>query len=196
MKALIVYAHPWDGSYNHALLTAVQRGLDRGGVQHETIDLNKIGFSPVLSEQDLAMYSKGGASDARVGEFQAKIRQAEFFFVIFPVWWGAMPAILKGFFDKVLLKGWAYEATSLGMLKPQIHNIRQAVVISTMNAPSIYYNVFMGQQIKHGLINGMLKTCGLNRVKWFELARVAHVSRARRERWLRQVEDYSAKLGK
>jgi putative NADPH-quinone reductase len=194
VKALIIYAHPWDGSYNHALLKAVERGLEQGGIQFETLDLNKVGFNPVLSQQDLAMYSKGGASDSRVGEYQAKIRQVDYLFVIFPVWWGAMPAILKGFFDKVLLKGWAYESSSMGMLKPLIHNIRQAVVISTMNAPSIYYNVFMGQQIKHGLINGMLKTCGLNRVKWFELARVAHVSQARREKWLAQVERYAAAL--
>jgi NAD(P)H dehydrogenase (quinone) len=195
MNALIVYAHPWEGSYNHAVLEAVQRGLAAGGTGFETIDLNIEGFNPVLTQKDLAQYSKGGTTDPKVAEYQGKINACDYLFVIFPVWWGSMPAILKGFFDKVLLKGWAYDAAPMGMLKPLIHNVKRAVVISTMNAPRFYYNVFMGQQIKYGLINGMLKTCGISPTKWFSLSRVVYVSRKKRQRWLDAIEAYARKLG-
>lgn len=191
-KALIIYAHPWNGSFNHALLEAVEKGLKKRNLAYEIIDLYKENFNPSMSVDELKMYSKGEPIDPKVKNYQEKIKSSSELYILFPVWWGTVPAILKGFFDKVFLKGWAFEPLPTGMLKPLIHNIKKTAVISTMEAPVFFYNLFMGNPIKHQLIKGTLKTCGIKTSKWFELGRVVGVKDKTRKEWLAQVEEYAS----
>ena len=194
MSALIIYAHPWDGSYGHAILESAKSGLTKAGTPFEVIDLHAEGFNPIMTGPELACYSKGLSKDPKVAEYQKKIEAATSLIIIHPVWWTSMPAILKGFFDKVLLKGWAYETGPMGSLKGKIANIEKAVVISTMNAPGWYYRFLMGNVLKHELINGCLKTCGIRKVQWIPLSGVISVKKDVREKWLRQIEATAAAL--
>ncbi len=196
MKALVLYCHPYDGSYNHAILEAVCKGLDKGHVPYEVLDLIKDDFNPVMKADDLKGYSKGQWADPKVGQYQKKMENATNLVIITPIWWGTIPAVLKGFFDKVFVDHWAYETTRFGLFHGKIKNIRQAVVISTMNAPKIAYNWFLGNPLKHSLIRVTLKFCGIKRVKWFELYRVVPVGQKKREKWLEKIERYFEKMGK
>ncbi len=192
METLILYCHPYEGSYNHAILEAVRKGIERRRASFDVIDLVGEGFNPVMSSQDLAGYSKGVWADPKVGEYQNRIAGAAYLVIIAPIWWGTIPAVLKGFFDKVFLEHWAYEITKYGMFKGKIRTIRKAVVISTMNAPKTIYNWFLGNPFKHSLIRITLKFCGIKKVKWFELYRVVTVGQKKRAKWLRDIEEYFA----
>jgi putative NADPH-quinone reductase len=194
MKILAVYAHPWEGSYNHAILEAVKRGAKRAGHSLDVIDLNKEGYNPVFSEKGLSLYNKGKFADPKVGEYQKRIEDTDYLVFVFPIWWGDMPAILKGFSDKVFLPGWAYTPHPSGLLFGKLRHIKGATVINTMGGPVVYQRFFLRAPVKRAFINNTLKNCGIKRVKLFEFGRVAKVDNKKREKWLSMVENRIAAL--
>jgi NAD(P)H dehydrogenase (quinone) len=107
VKYLIVYAHPDPKSFNRALLGAVERRLDELGAGYDVRDLYALGFDPVLARGELAPGGANGAPrDAqREREFVAG---ADALIFIYPVWWFAMPAIMKGYIDRVFAEGFAF----------------------------------------------------------------------------------------
>lgn len=193
MKTLIIFAHPWLGSYNGAILNAVQTGLTNGGHEYDTINLYQENFNPVLSEEELKSYSKGEFLDQKVGEYQQKINDADHIFFIFPIWWEVMPAVLKGFLDKLFIPGWSYDIGSTGMIHGKLKN-KSATVITTMNSPKTFYNLIYSSPIKNSFIRGTLKLCGFKKVKWFELYRVLTIGDKKRKHWLQKIESYASKL--
>jgi len=110
MRVLAVIDHPWAESFNHAILKAVVGGLEAAGHEVDVLDLHQDGFNPVMSVEELAVYTAGRWLDPKVGEYQARIDAAQWLYLVFPVWWETAPALLKGFFDKVFLPGWAFAA--------------------------------------------------------------------------------------
>jgi NAD(P)H dehydrogenase (quinone) len=123
MNALIVYAHPEPTSFTAALKDAGARALQSAGYTVEVSDLYAEGFNPVAgrhdfttiadparfhyqNEQGHAFAQNGYAADL-VRE-QQRFQKADLLVVHFPLWWGGMPAILKGWFDRVLAYGFAY----------------------------------------------------------------------------------------
>jgi len=193
MRTLIVYAHPWDGSFNRSVLDTVVNAAKKVNNQVEIIDLYKDGFNPAMSEKDLQLYSQGKFVDPLVGDYQNKIMQAEHLVFIFPIWWSVQPAILKGFIDKVFLNGWAFEYK--GMLpKGKIKHLKQTTVINTMGAPLFIYRYLMRAPIVKSFIDGSLKFSGIKNIKWLALGRIADISDTKRKKWLEMLENYFSKL--
>ncbi len=192
MKVLIVYAHPYEDSFNHAILESTIQGLKCAGHEYSLIDLNEEGFNPVLTKDELKVYPAGDFLDSNVGEYLANIKDAEHLVFIFPIWWGGVPAVLKGFFDKVFLKNETYEFKGMfpvGKLKG-----RSATVISTMNSPKVFYNWYAKSPIKRTVINGTLKLCGIKPVKWIEFSKVLSISQQKRDRMLNRILNYFTNL--
>lgn len=192
MRTVIVYAHPWNGSLNRAILDSFIKGLKAGGHEIDLIDLNKDKFNPVMSEADLAGYSKGQVLDPMVKDYQARLDKANHLAMIFPMWWSSLPAILKGFIDRVFTQGWAYDYKGM-MLEGKLKNIRSATVIYTMNMPRFFY-WFLGKPVRKTLITGTLKNCGIKKVKPIELCMAVYSKDEKRKRWLADIEKYARNL--
>lgn len=124
-KSLIVYAHPYDGSFNHAILLKAQESLSGAGFEVRTEDLNKQNFDPVVKAQGLAAHAGKGSAEADLEPYRQNILWADCLLFIYPIWWGGMPAILKGYVDRVFTGGFAY-AKGSGLLSP-----KTAVIINT-----------------------------------------------------------------
>ncbi|MDC7241176.1 MAG: NAD(P)H-dependent oxidoreductase [Spirochaetales bacterium] len=105
MKTLVIYTHPYEKSFNAAILDRVLSCLD----EPDLIDLYADKFNPVMSREDLSVYSHGASKDPKVEKYQKRIAAAERLVFIFPIWWYDAPAMLRGFFDKVLLKDFAFD---------------------------------------------------------------------------------------
>lgn len=120
---LIVLANPEPGSFCHALANAAQTALTDAGHSVEISDLYAQGFNPVAGRHDFATvadparfhYQSEQAKAARENGFSAEIareqervRKADNLILVFPLWWGGMPAILKGWLERVLAYGFAY----------------------------------------------------------------------------------------
>ena len=125
MHALVIYAHPNPGSFNHAILEAFTEGLSDGGKPFEVVDLYGINFDPCLSMKDLENVHRGTYSEDIIVQ-QQKVSQADGLAFIHPVWFTMPPAILLGWFNRVFSFGFAYRVEQIegrvkhtGLLKNQ-----------------------------------------------------------------------------
>ncbi len=108
MKYTILYAHPNPKSFNHAVLERVEGVLKARGREYVVRDLYAMQFEPRLTSNDFVLMQQGKL-DPVVAAEQSTIRQSDGIIVIHPVWWFSMPAILKGYIDRVFSRGFAYD---------------------------------------------------------------------------------------
>lgn len=186
MHTLVILAHPYVKSYCHALFERVVLTLEQAGHSVDRLHLDHEAFDPVMRGSDLAVYAKGLSVDPAVPAYQARIDAAQQLVFIFPIWWEVMPALLKGFLDKVFTKGWAYEPAKRG-LKGNLGHIRRAVIVTTMNTPKWAYRWLYGDAVQRALMRGTLRKCGVQKVEWVALTPVSHVTDAKRKAWLNHV---------
>lgn len=137
MNVLVIYAHPNPDSFNHAILQQFQAGLVSQGHTLEILDLYALGFNPLLSASDLAALQQG-ETPPEIRFHQEKVAWAEGLAFIFPIWWSSMPAVLKGWIDRVFSLGFAYafrEEGPLGLLKH-----RKALLITTAGGDQVFFD--------------------------------------------------------
>lgn len=195
MKTLIVYNHPHEGSFCSAIRDSVKEGLHKGGHECKIINLDKDGFDPVMREKDLKAFVQAG----RIGEeglddvdpivlrYMKKLRWAEHIVMIFPVWWMTMPAMTKGFVDKVIFPGVVYRMEG-GKLVSMLSGLRQVTVITTMNTPSDVYKDIFGNSLESSLIKGTFNQIGIHDIHWISLNMVKQVGDEKRWLWLDEIE--------
>jgi NAD(P)H dehydrogenase (quinone) len=114
MKYLIVYAHPNLKSFNHAIREIIEDKLRNDGMKFDVRDLYEINFNPALSGSDFVSFKQGVAPADIKGE-QEYVKNADVLIFIYPIWWFGMPAILKGYIDRVFSYGFAYKADEKGL---------------------------------------------------------------------------------
>ena len=195
MKTLIIYNHPHEGSFCSAIRDAVESGLHKGGHQHKTINLDKDEFDPVMREKDLGAFVKAG----RIGEegldgvdpivlrYMKKLRWAEHIVMIFPIWWMTMPAMMKGFVDKVIFPGVVYKMEG-GELVSMLSSLKQVTIITTMNTPSDVYKDVFDNSIEGSLIKGTFNKIGIHDIRWISLNMVKQAGDEKRWLWLDEIE--------
>jgi NAD(P)H dehydrogenase (quinone) len=113
MKYLIIIAHPNSASFSSSLIKALSEHLANAGNEVKIRNLYEIGFNPVLSADDFSSFADNQTPKDIAAE-QEYVKWAEHIIFAFPVWWGGMPAILKGYLDRVLAEGFAYEYVDNG----------------------------------------------------------------------------------
>lgn len=110
MQHLIVVAHPLIDSVTMKLSRAYAAELQALGHRQVTHDLYRMGFDPVMRSEELEPLKAGRGVPDDVMQAQAAVAGADTLTVIYPLWWASMPAILKGYVDRVFARGFAYEA--------------------------------------------------------------------------------------
>lgn len=165
MSTLIVYCHPYEQSFCRAMLDALCERYDREGTPYQVIDLHADGFDPVLSRDELAVYGEGTALDPLVTRYQERIAGADRLVFIFPIWWNDMPAMLKGWLDKVLLQGFSWEPTGAG-LKGTLTYITSAEVYTASSNPTEFLREQTGDAIQRMFIEGTLWQLGISSGTW------------------------------
>ncbi len=187
MKTTIILSHPWHGSFNKAIMDSVVNQLEQAKKAYQVIDLNKVAFNPVLEEKDLALFSKGETTDPMVQKYQHMLMETDELVFIFPVWWFGIPAILKGFFDKVMLKDFAYIEGKTG-LKGLLTHIKRTTVITTSELPTWNLILFSGNPIKGTFIRSTLRGIGLKKVRWLNSGMTSSGKKITRTNFLHKVK--------
>lgn len=136
----------------------------------------------------LSMYSIGGTKDDMVRRYQQALTRTDHIIFIFPIWWGMMPAMLKGFIDKVFLKGVIYDTTPEGALMPCL-SIDRTTLITTSEGSSDIIAPFIEGYFTPLVLN----TVGMNGVRWFNCAQVKTGGDAHRKLFVDTVLEYLAK---
>ncbi|MHC5228746.1 NAD(P)H-dependent oxidoreductase [Enterococcus sp. LJL99] len=182
----IVFAHPWHGSFNKAILDEVIKNIEQAGKEYNLLDLYKDQFNPVFSEEELAQFSKGVALDPLVKKYQKSLKESESVIFIFPVWWYDMPAMMKGFVDKVFLKEFAYRSGKTGLIG-LLTNITNSTVITTSDGPKWYLRWIGGNIIKGGFIKNTLKGVGIKQTKWIHCGQITKITDEKRAEFLEKI---------
>ena len=114
MKALIVFSHPREGSFSHALLERIKKELEAKDYEVNVRDLYKINFNPLLDGSNMIHIENGNfvreneTFPKDVREEMQYMLESDLYIYIFPSWWNGMPAIMKGYIDRVFQHGFAY----------------------------------------------------------------------------------------
>lgn len=187
MRHLIIYAHPNPNSLNHHFKQHLREHLEENG--HETIvrDLYKLGFNPVLSLDDLAGQRQADTADD-VKKEQEHIMWAECITLIHPIWWTGLPAILKGYIDRVFSYGFAYSYHQ-GVQQALLVG-KQVVIINTHGkSNTMYRQIGMDKALSLTSDTGIYSYCGLKIKYHFFFDKADKVNADIVEKWTRQIKE-------
>jgi len=165
MKHLIIYAHPNEGSLNNHFKQTVIRCLKETNQEFEVRDLNLIRFDPVLSLEDMDRQRLGQVSP-EVKKEQDFISRADQIIFIYPIWWTGMPAIMKGYIDRVMSYGFAYRYDQ-GVQKGLLSGKQTVIINSHGKSYSEYESIGMNQALSLTSDKGIFTYCGLEVKKHF-----------------------------
>lgn len=175
MKTVIVFDHPYTAkacknelhnrSFTAALCESLTGKLRSKGNEVDLIDLHADCFDPVMSREDLANWRKGIPMSSQVADYQQRIRQANQIVFMFPVWWELMPAMTKGFVDKVYAKSILYTGAGMKMETALCKSTKIAVV-TVMGTPKGVYSTVFGKPVIKALQRGTFAKTGLKDFTW------------------------------
>lgn len=158
MKHLVILAHFNPSSLNVSIKDAYVNGLRSKGHEVTVRDLYAMKFNPVLSLEDISSNQAANLPEDIKRE-QEYIKQADVITIISPIWWTGFPAILKGYFDRVLLYGFAYKYDEQGLVK--LLKGKKAVIINTTGQPKEVYEPEMYNALRQTSDNGVFDFCGI-----------------------------------
>ncbi len=192
MKCLVVYSHPNPKSFNHAIMETVTETLKSRGHEVVVRDLHALPFDPVLKPVDFEGIQSGNLpADIKVE--QDHIAWADALVVIHPVWWTGLPAMFKGYIDRVFCYGFAYSFDAKGLV-PQLKG-KKVLIINTQGTPKDAYDASgMFEAMKMTSDKGIYEFCGLEVIDHIFLPAVPMVKDEVRKGYLEQVKETMGKL--
>jgi putative NADPH-quinone reductase len=136
MRITVVHAHPSPNSFSRALFNTVIESLD--GHDLDVCNLYDDGFDPVLSATEHRDYlADNPERDQLVARYISFVERAEAIVFVYPTWWAGLPAILKGWFERVLVPGVAFALDENDRLQPQMGHVRRLAGVTTYGSSRV-----------------------------------------------------------
>lgn len=133
--ALIIHAHPSTKSFNHHLASITAASLE-SSFDTTVLDLHRSGFDPVMSLEELRRYQAGEPPiDPIVASHIDLVRASDTLAFVYPTWWSGLPAILKGWLEKTLGPGVAFEYDIDGKIRPALDQVKRIIGVTTYGSP-------------------------------------------------------------
>lgn len=160
MRALVVYCHPRSDSFTAAVRDLVLDKLGAAGADVRLVDLYARGFDPVLSADELARYENCDSNTQGIEGDVADLRWCDTLIFVYPTWWYGLPAMLKGWLDRVLVPGVAFLMPDRenATIKPGLQHITRLGVFTTCGA-SFWLTRFVGAPGRRTLLRGVGLLC-------------------------------------
>lgn len=188
MRFLVLYAHPDPGSFAASLHRCVVDAITRQGHEVDDCDLYAEAFEPVLSLGERRKYNDVKASHPEVEGHIRRLMAARGVVFVFPTWWNGMPAILKGYLDRVWLPGVAFEMVK-GKPESRLHHIERFGVVTTYGAPRSINEVLIGDPNRRALMKGLGRLASPSARKlWLAQYAMDSIGAQARSRFLTLVE--------
>ena len=155
----MIYAHPVPESFCSAVLKSVVRGLEQASHEIRIIDLYSEGFNPVLGEAERRTYEDVDELPAELETYFEALAWAEAMIFVYPTWWYGLPAILKGWLDRVWLPGVSFELqTETKRMTPKMQHIKKLAVVTTCGAPR-FFSYMIGEPGRKTILRGVRALC-------------------------------------
>lgn len=188
---VIIQGHPDPGARHlcHALADAYAEGATSAGHEVSRIELAQLEFPLLRTQQD---FEAGQLPSALIPARNA-ITSAGHIVIIFPLWLGTMPALVKGFLEQIMRPGIAFEYRKEGFPR-QLLRGRSAHIVVTMGMPAIIYRWYFQAHGVRGLERNVLRFAGMKPVRQTLLGMVQAASERKRQRWLDQMRNYGRRV--
>jgi NAD(P)H dehydrogenase (quinone) len=170
MRILVVYCHPVPESFCASVKNSTVEALQRAGHQIDLLDLYAEGFNPVMPMEERRIYnSMNKPEDCAYPDHVRRLKDAEGIVFVYPTWWYGMPAMLKGWLDRVWIPGVAFNINpDGGVITSNMHHIKRLGVITMCGAP-MWWSYVVGHPGKRTLMRGLRQLLNA-RAKSFFLA--------------------------
>ena len=196
MLALVVVAHPCADSLTHALAARAEAGLRAAGNEVVVLDLYAVGFRAAMSEGERQAYhEEQPILDPMVAEHAELITTASTVVFVYPTWWSGLPAILKGWLERVMVPGVGFTFDErTGKVRPGLGNIGHLVGISTYGSPRAAVRL-INDNGRRTIARALRMSCGLRtRTRWLGLYSVDTSTDSERQEFAASVERAMASL--
>lgn len=160
MKTLIVYCHPSNKSFNHAVLDVVVQKLEKKGAETRILDLYQENFDPLLTLERWNNYEDEALNRQGIEQHMDALLWCDSLIFIYPTWWYGLPAMLKGWCDRVLAPGVAFKMPQAEgeNIKPALQHIKRLALFTTCGA-SRWLTLFIGAPGKRTILRGVRLLC-------------------------------------
>ncbi len=188
-KILIINGHPDSESYNCALAEAYFKGAVASGATVELMHLKDLNFNLNLQFG----YRKRTELEPDLLMAQDKLKWADHLVWIYPVWWGSVPALMKGFLDRVLLPGYAFQKRENSVWWDKLFTTKSARIICTLDQPGWFYRLRYAAPSHHAIKGLTLQFIGVQQVNITTIGPIRLSTDAFRAKWLQKVEHLGEK---
>ena len=188
-KIVIINGHPNKESFNFALAEAYKKGAEQSNAAISTITIAELNFNPNLAFG----YQKRMEMEPDLQAAWQKIKEADHLVWVHPVWWGGLPAVTKGFIDRVFLPGLAFRYRENSVWWDKLLKGKTAHIITTLDQPGWYYRLVYGRPSVNQLKKTVLEFCGVKPVRVSYVGIIKTSEKPQREKWLQQVFEMGRK---
>jgi putative NADPH-quinone reductase len=181
----IIQGHP-DAQrrhFGHALADEYAKGCEDGGHEVRRIEVATLNFPLLRTKED---FEKGTPPDS-IRQAQDAIKWADHLVILYPLWLGSMPALLKAFLEQVLRPGFAFEYQKSGGIAKKLLTGRSARIVVTMGMPAFVYRwVFFAHSLK-SLRRNTLWFCGIGPIRSTTIGSIEEMDENKRLGWLDEM---------
>jgi len=186
---LVILGHPDINSFCGSLSKAYIDSTSANGSEVRELQLGELKFDPVLWEG----YKKIQELEPDLAKAQELIQWSNHIVFVYPNWWGTMPALMKGFFDRVFLPGFAFKYRKDSPLWDKLLSGRTAHLMVTMDTPPCYYRWIYHRPGHNEMKRTILGFCGIKVVKITEFSLIKGSTQQQREKWITVAKDLGTK---
>ncbi|RON65004.1 NAD(P)H-dependent oxidoreductase [Pseudomonas fluorescens] len=183
-RILLILGHPSSESLCGALAERYAESALAAGHEVRQLRLGELVFDPVLR----AGFHQIQALEDDLSAAQSDILWAEHLTLVYPIWWGGIPALLKGFFDRVLLPGFAFKYRKGKAFPDKLLKGRTAHLLVTMDTPPWYYRLIYRMPGLHEVRKTTLQFCGIKPLRTLTFGPVLGSTDQQRQTWLQQAQ--------
>ncbi len=158
MHVLVVYCHPHEASFTAAVRDEVTACLEQTGAETRLVDLYAEAFQPVLGKVEWSAYEDTGSRSDDILRHAELLKWCDTLIFVYPTWWYGHPAILKGWMERILLPGVAFEMPDGGDIRPMLRNVRRLGVFTTCGA-SRWLTFVVGAPGRKTILRGIGLLC-------------------------------------
>ena len=189
-KIALINGHPNNESFNFALAEAYKNGAENSGTEIKEIIIRDLDFNPNLQFG----YQKRIDLEPDLIKAWEIIQWADHLVWVHPVWWGGLPAVTKGFIDRLFLPGLAFKYRENSVWWDKLLTGKTAHIITTLDQPSWYYRIFYGRPSINQLKKSTLEFCGIKPVKVTYIGIIKNAKEEQRKKWIEKVYSLGEKL--
>jgi NAD(P)H dehydrogenase (quinone) len=188
-RVLVILGHPATNSFCGALADSYSEGANAAGNEVQFISLGSLSFDPILHNG----YNTIQELELDLVAAKEAITWAQHIVFVYPIWWGAMPALLKGFIDRIFLPGFAFKYREGSQFWDRLLSGRSAHLLVTMDTPPWYFRWIYRMPGHNQMKRTILEFSGIKPVTISSFGSIKGSNLQKRKKWLAQVKAYGSK---